>query len=137
MKETLTCTQCEKRWRREKSRGRKPHLCPKCVKATTKTQPVKKTVVQVVEVKKPKKIRRITRKQIQASTENNNENKLTVGEIYQYFHPANEKLKEETKGGSTWKCRCGYTIQIKFSLTATPTHKCSDGSKPIQMERIE
>jgi len=137
MKETLTCTQCEKRWRREKTRGRKPHLCPKCTKTLTKTQPKKKTVVQIVEVKKTKTFRKITKKQIQATTSNDDPNELTVGQIYQYFHPTNEKLKEETKGGSTWKCRCGYKIEIKFPLTATPTHKCTENSKPIQMERIK
>lgn len=30
MKETLECTQCDKKWERKKARGRKPVVCPDC-----------------------------------------------------------------------------------------------------------
>lgn len=30
MKETLECTQCDKKWERKKVRGRKPIFCPEC-----------------------------------------------------------------------------------------------------------
>jgi len=30
MKETLECTQCDKKWERKKVRGRKPVVCPDC-----------------------------------------------------------------------------------------------------------
>ncbi len=29
--ETLTCTQCSSTWNRQKTRGRKPKLCPSCI----------------------------------------------------------------------------------------------------------
>lgn len=32
MKELLECTQCDKKWERVKSRGRKPIVCPDCFK---------------------------------------------------------------------------------------------------------
>lgn len=142
MKETLTCTQCEKRWRRERSRGRKPHLCPKCVKANAKLQPKPKAVVEVSEVSKVKKTRKVSSRKVTAvmsasGTENSNHDNLTTGKVYRFFHPSDEKLKEETKGGSKWKCKkCGYILDVKISLTAVPTHKCSEGSKSYPMERI-
>ena len=137
MKETLTCTQCEKRWRRERSRGRKPHLCPKCVKASTKTQ--SKKVVEVVEVTKVKKARKIAAKIIQASSNKDKENtELSVGKVFSYYHPSDDKLKEETKGGSKWKCKhCGYTLSVKFSVSAVPTHKCTENGRSYPMERID
>ena len=30
MKETLECTQCDKKWERKRARGRKPIVCPEC-----------------------------------------------------------------------------------------------------------
>jgi hypothetical protein len=140
MKETLTCTQCEKRWKRERSRGRKPNFCPKCVKdQNKKIQHDKKNIVQVTEVKKDKKIFKL-QKQNRAlnSTENNSsKEELSVGLIYNYYHPSDNKLREETKGGSKWKCKCGYTFETKFSLTATPTHKCNENGRSIPMTRID
>lgn len=139
MKEKLTCQTCNKNWRREKTRGRKPHECPKCIKNKEKTtEPKTKTAAQIKQIK-PRKIIAQPKKQIQASTENTpqNKNEITVGEVYQYYHPTNDKLKEETKGGSKWKCRCGYTIELKFSVSATPTHKCTTNGKSIQMTRID
>jgi hypothetical protein len=31
--ETLTCEQCNKKWKRQPARGRKPRLCPTCLSA--------------------------------------------------------------------------------------------------------
>jgi rubrerythrin len=134
-KETLTCNTCGKNWKRIPLRGRKPHQCPKCVKTSQQTQ---NTTVKVQQIK-PRKIAATQVATVQASASNASPDKdeISVGEIYQYYHPADEKLKEETKGGSKWQCRCGYILEIKFSLSAVPTHRCSDNSKSVQMKRID
>jgi len=140
MKETLTCTQCEKRWRRERSRGRKPHLCPKCTKAAANIQPKKKAVVEVAEVSKKKKFRKVEPKRIEVKASNQKDDspqELSVGKVLSYYHPTDEKLREQTKGGSQWKCRCGYIFETKFSLTAVPTHKCTENGKSIPMTRTD
>jgi len=138
-KETLKCNTCGKNWKRLPSRGRKPHYCPKCVKAAAKaTQHQPKAVVQVQQIK-ARKVTAQPVKQIQASAQHasHDKNDISVGEVYQYYHPTDDKLKEETKGGSKWKCRCGYTIELKFSVSAKPTHKCTDNGKSVQMTRID
>jgi len=39
--ENLTCEQCNKSWKRQPSRGRKPRLCPQCLAAPqSNSQPV-------------------------------------------------------------------------------------------------
>ena len=44
MKETLICSICKNNWKRELTRGRKPTVCPKCVKLAQKeAAKVKKT----------------------------------------------------------------------------------------------
>lgn len=139
MKEQLTCTECNKKWKREKTRGRKPHQCPKCVKAEQKLQK-QKTLVDVTQIKKTE--RKIVATPITAlastNASSNEDNKeISVGEVFNYYHPSDEKLKEETKGGSTWKCRCGYTLELKLSITAKPTHKCTEHGKSIPMERTD
>jgi len=150
MKELLTCTKCERRWRREKTRGRKPVVCPKCVKAATKkaATPEKKTAVQVeqVKTKKPRAKRSVEAKpKVIAvnSTQEQDENSadLTVGKVYSIMHPKpanSEDLKKSTKGGSTWKCTsCKKVIKLILPVTAPPTHKCSDASKPKPCERVK
>lgn len=108
MKEKLTCTQCEKTWSRQKTRGRKPVLCPKCA---TQPEPQPEPEQQPEEI--------------------------SAAQVYQYYHPTDKQLSQSTKGGSTWLCRCGYTYKTKFSLSATPTHKCSENGKSIPMKRAD
>jgi len=134
-KETLQCSTCQKNWKRIPTRGRKPHQCPKC---TSKIVPKQsKSIVQVQQIK----TRKVTAKpiaQVQASAQNSDsKNDISVGEVFQYYHPTDEKLKESTKGGSQWKCKhCGYTLTVKLSLTAVPTHKCTENGRSHPMERI-
>lgn len=140
MKETLICTQCEKQWKREISRGRKPNFCPKCFKSQTqKTQQKIKNIVEVKEVKKNNKIFKLQKKPlfINSTEKNFSQQELTVGSIFNYYHPTDNKLRQETKGGSQWKCRCGYTFEVKFPLTAVPTHKCSENGRSIEMTRVD
>jgi len=139
MKEKLTCTQCGKGWRREKTRGRKPHQCPKCVKSQQQTPPPQKQIVQTQQITPKRKIKAkpLAAQANTNASHNEDEQEISVGKIYHYYHPTDDKLREETKGGSKWKCRCGYTLEIKFSVTATPTHKCTDNSKSVPMTRID
>lgn len=144
MKEKLTCSQCGKNWRREKTRGRKPHTCPKCTLASVKPQP-KKTVVQLTEVKTTRVKKRIIQvepvAQVTSSNASSDQNDLSVGKVYQYYHPLPpdaEELRESTKKGSTWRCtRCKYEFKVPVSISAPPTHKCSENSKSNPCERID
>lgn len=38
MKEILQCTQCDIKWERKKTRGRKPVVCPECAKLNAQEQ---------------------------------------------------------------------------------------------------
>lgn len=153
MKELLTCAQCEKRWRREKTRGRKPTICPKCTKAALKQSaaPKKKTPVQVQEVKPVKKRAKrkvvATPKKAVASSakkdieESNDPEELTVGKVYSMMHPRpsnSDDLRTSTKGGSTWRCTsCRKTFKLLLPVTAPPTHQCSPSSKSKPCERVK
>lgn len=144
MKETLTCTTCSKKWKRERSRGRKPHLCPSCIK---KTAPVK---VSKIETQKPKKTRAVPAQKISeqqpplemvaSNSSSSKDGKITAGHIFAAYHPRHPKADEllkETKGGSVWRCtHCKTEIQIMLPVSAPPTHKCSDNGKSKICERV-
>jgi hypothetical protein len=146
MKEQLTCTQCAKNWRREKTRGRKPTVCPKCIKTNTLSLPKKKVVeVQEVITKRVKKRSvDVLPLKIQASSDNNassDKEGLSVGKVYQYYHPTPpdaQELRESTKKGSSWRCKvCKYEFNIPLPISAPPTHRCSENSKSHPCERID
>jgi hypothetical protein len=59
MKEKLTCNKCSKKWMRERSRGRKPHFCPKCSAELTlhlqpSAQPQPKRMIRMATPKEKK-----------------------------------------------------------------------------------
>lgn len=136
MNESLTCTSCSKVWKRERTRGRKPLLCPKCLKeqakellantkAKTKTRSIKaKPVVE-------------TSKEEQTSQSN-----LTVNKVINSLSYAGNKsieLAESTKKGSTWKCpSCSQVIELFVPINAVPTHRCTPNMVSLKlMERIK
>jgi len=43
MKETLECTQCDIKWERKKTRGRKPIVCPSCAEVNAQEENSAKT----------------------------------------------------------------------------------------------
>lgn len=43
MKEKLDCTQCDKKWERQKTRGRKPIVCPECAEINANEEATQKT----------------------------------------------------------------------------------------------
>jgi hypothetical protein len=138
MKETLTCTGCHKNWKRERSRGRKPILCPKCLKqaaslaisdkkekekvklkAAMKTAPSRKVskpptspVVPVVPQPKPEK-----------------EKDIDIRQVYSMLSPKPrnyQELADSTKNGSTWQCPiCKHVVTVNLSLLQPPAHKCT------------
>lgn len=142
MRETLKCEQCEKNWRREKTRGRKPKLCPKCLKAFQAAQP-RKAVVEVQKIE-PKKVRATRKDKVaiinSAEQHASLDKTITVGTVYRHYHPQPpdaDELRAATKGGSTWRCTfCKHEIKLFLPVSAPPTHKCSETSKSKPCERI-
>ena len=136
MQESLVCSVCEKTWKRNKTRGRKPTVCPKCLKSVIQdSQPKPKQPNQKSEAKKsdPVKPTEVTVKK--------NSSEVTAQKVYQSLYPKDpsfEELRESTKNGSVWKCTaCGHIMQLTLAITAVPTHKCSPTSSKINLyERI-
>jgi predicted RNA-binding Zn-ribbon protein involved in translation (DUF1610 family) len=149
MKESLTCTSCGSTWKRDKTRGRKPHLCPKCVKAEViaTVKPANKETKKLT-VKRGRKAKPIVETEIKPEVKINTEIKnkttsdLTVSKIMQSFHPKSsnhEELRESTKNGSTWKCtNCGNILKLEISITDIPTHRCTPNMVSVKpYERIK
>ena len=57
--ETLVCSSCSKRWKRQKTRGRKPVVCPKCLSASV---PNKGSSSSVKQKSEPSQQRQISKK---------------------------------------------------------------------------
>lgn len=123
MHETLVCESCNKSWKRQVSRGRKPKLCKQCFKKSINksAEPAKKNAEPVVVEKK----------------ESIN---ITPGDVFRAVFPSStdaKKLIEETKNGSQWKCtKCGATLEVYVPLSDIPTHKCGVSSRSAYYERV-
>lgn len=153
MKESLTCNSCGCTWKRDKTRGRKPHFCPKCVKAQAleELKPVEKKskpAPEKVIVKRGRKAKPIAQSNSESEVEVNKEVKvkptseLTISKVISSFHPkpANYKeLQESTKNGSTWKCtNCGNILKLEISITDIPVHRCTPNMVSVKpYERIK
>ena len=129
MEETLTCSQCSKKWKRQKARGRKPIICPKCVANNTQPpEPIQKTTTVST---KPK-----------VETLAAQPDKSLLVAIYQSLYPKpnknDEQLKNQGPSGSVWKCtHCNYVLKIGVVLSDIPTHKCSEHSVRVrELQRI-
>ena len=143
MKETLTCSVCNKAWKREKSRGRKPTACPKCIKKTeTKTStPVKRTTVVEEVPTKEKTVISLNSSSDQVIEISEEDKIKIIKAVYNDFYPHQTGYKDfinSTKGGSHWKCNaCKKEIVIGVPLVSTPTHRCPPNSTKIKdYERI-
>jgi hypothetical protein len=149
MKESLTCTSCASTWKRDKTRGRKPHLCPKCVRVenAASVKPVKQNLKKDI-VKRGRKAKPIietdNKSEVKIDTEikNKTTSDLTVSKVMQSFHPKSsnhEELRESTKNGSTWKCtNCGNILKLEISITDIPTHRCTPNMVSVKpYERIK
>lgn len=134
MQESLICSVCEKTWKRNKTRGRKPTVCTKCLKSSIK-----------VSNRKPKQPNQKSEPKINVPDNNVNSNKniskITPRLVYQSLYPKDPSFKElgeSTKNGSIWKCKgCGHVMRLDLAITAIPTHKCSPNFSKISLyERI-
>lgn len=134
MQESLVCSVCEKTWKRNKTRGRKPTVCPKCLKSSIQiSEPKQKQPNQKSEAKISEPIKSIV--------QDKKTSDVTYKQIYQSLYPKDpsfEELRESTKNGSIWKCQaCANVIRLDVAVTATPTHKCNPNSNKINLyERI-
>lgn len=132
MKESLTCSSCNKTWKREKSRGRKPILCPSCTKkalALKQEKPIKQIVKK--EIEQPKaEIVSISKDELKI--------KNIISQVYRDYYPDNKDLVESTKNGSHWHCpRCRQDLIMHVPVCAIPTHHCPPNSSLIKpYERV-
>ena len=134
MQESLVCSVCEKTWKRNKTRGRKPTVCPKCLKSSIQiSEPKQKQPNQKSKAKISESIKSIV--------DDKKTSDVTYKQIYQSLYPKDpsfEELRESTKNGSIWKCQaCANIIRLDVAVTAIPTHKCNPNSNKINLyERI-
>jgi hypothetical protein len=100
MKETLTCNRCSKDWKREKSRGRKPHFCPSCIKEDL-------AIIKIDKITIPNK-------------------KVKVSKVSSVVpRTKEEKQKPLVKPPSRWQCpSCLVSVIIEIPITDPPTHSC-------------
>jgi len=143
MHESLLCSNCNKKWSRQKVRGRKPLLCPSCLTATE----VSSSIVKPSKKLSPKKLS--TPQPVDNPSSDvhelekniSSEQKLTKGFVIQKCHPkpANyQELRESTKNGSVWKCSsCGHILKLDIGITDVPVHRCTPNMVSLKLyERI-
>ena len=103
MKEKLTCTQCEKTWSRQKTRGRKPILCPKCA---TQTEPEPETETTEISAAQVYQYYHPTDKELAKSTKGGSTWQCRCGYTY--------KTRISLSAIPTHKCNeNGKSIQMK------------------------
>jgi hypothetical protein len=133
MNETLTCTVCSKKWKREKLRGRKPLLCPKCVKDQN---------IPLPEISsKPLPIP-LVQSDVKNDLITSSDFTLTPGKVYTALHPKPSNYKDllqQTRNGSTWKCpNCNHILILEIPVSDIPTHRCTPNMVSVKLyERIK
>lgn len=139
MKESLVCTQCGQTWKRERSRGRKPLLCPSC-------SPKESVIVKPKGKVKPRKAQPIEVEQIvstpKGKTSEDTKSKVSIHNVFSSLYPKPkdaEDLINSTKNGSQWRCpSCGHILTLHVSISDVPTHRCTPDSVSIKIcERIK
>lgn len=133
MKETLTCSTCNKTWKREISRGRKPTLCPKCfIKEKNSTAPSRK-ITKNPPVKPPPPPPPVEEPQAVEP--------ISIAQVFRDYYPKPnnyQELIESTKKGSLWHCaKCNKELKCNIALSAIPVHTCPPNTGKIrEYERI-
>jgi hypothetical protein len=135
MKESLTCTLCSATWKRDKSRGRKPHFCPKCVKLQLQQAAIKEVSTRKIKAKP-------IAKQPQTSVQSNPKSDLTLSQVVASLNPKRHdsaQLAESTKNGSVWQCPvCKSITEVFVPINHVPTHRCTPNTVSAKlMERIK
>lgn len=135
MKESLTCTACSATWKRDKSRGRKPHFCPKCVKLQLQQAAIKEVSTRKIKAKP-------IAKQPQTPVQSNPKSDLTLSQVISCLNPKRHdsaQLAESTKNGSVWQCPvCKSITEVFVPINHVPTHRCTPNTVSAKlMERIK
>ena len=135
MKESLTCTGCGAAWKRDKSRGRKPHFCPKCVKLQLQETTVKQVTPRKIKVKP-------IVKEPQVPVSSVTKSDLTLSQVMMSLNPKGHEsaqLAESTKNGSIWQCPvCKSITEVFVPINHIPTHRCTPNTVSAKlMERIK
>ncbi len=118
MKETLTCTVCDKKWQRVRTRGRKPVVCPECF--------AKETADNEELIATPK-----------VETHNTDLDpsiKSVLCNVYSTYYPTDVNVKQITQSKSNvkWVCpQCNYKMTSLIPLVAAPLHKCSKNTSNL------
>lgn len=117
MKETLTCTRCEKKWKRDKVRGRKPYFCLSCaaeVAINLEKDAQSFSLKKVVVNPQPKKILVSSAKPKTASDD-------------KMFKPPTH-----------WQCpACSVYIGVEVAISEPPAHRCPKrANRVLALEQI-
>ncbi len=118
MNETLTCTVCDKKWQRVRTRGRKPVVCPACAAQET---------IDNQELM-------ITPKIESTSLDIDSDIKNVLCSVYNTYYPKDVNVKNITQSKSNvkWVCpKCNYKMTTVIPLVAAPLHKCSKNTSSL------
>mgnify|MGYP000011427819 FL=1 len=142
MKESLTCTGCGATWKRDKSRGRKPHFCPKCVKLQLQETAVKEVKPRKIKVKPVVLQNSPQIKEPQIPVQSNIKSDLTLSRVISSLNPNRHdsaQLAESTRNGSVWQCpSCKSITEVFVAINDIPTHRCTPNTVTAKlMERIK
>ena len=129
MKETLVCSLCQKNWKREISRGRKPVVCPKC-----SAKNASKTIKKEVQPKNNNHEPEIVKETLDLEP-------ISISQVFRDYYPKPnnyEELIESTKKGSLWHCsKCNKELKCSIALSAIPVHTCPPNTGKIrEYERV-
>jgi hypothetical protein len=111
MKEILLCTRCDKKWKRDKVRGRKPYYCLPCTQEVNLTLENTKPAFSVKKIVVNKEQRKVL-----AST----------------AKPKTAKDSTLIPGPSHWQCpTCKVYVGMEVAITAPPVHRCEKKARRI------
>jgi hypothetical protein len=138
MKETLTCSNCKKNWKRDKSRGRKPTLCPKCIKILSREEEISKKSKLAMKTAPFRKVSkpptRVSPQPPKAPVKPSEDSPkqpegLDIRQVFSILSPKPRnyrELSESTKNGSIWQCPvCKIVVEINIAIVQPPAHRCT------------
>lgn len=113
MKESLICSKCSKTWKRERSRGRKPHLCPTCLKSQSS--------ISISSIAIPSSSR-----------------KPKASKVLSVVPRTKEKEKPVFNPPSRWQCSsCLVYVITEVVIYEPPTHSCKKRlKKTYPLEKV-
>jgi|LakMenE01Jun11ns_1017448.scaffolds.fasta_scaffold9909654_5 hypothetical protein len=117
MKETLLCTRCDKKWKRDKVRGRKPHYCLPCAQEVALTLENTKPAFSLKKI-----------------IVNKEQPKILVSTA----KPKTAADKTWIEAPSHWQCStCLVYIGVEIKINEPPMHRCAKRAmRAYALERI-